>query len=251
MNELNLFDCNAQIGRYGVKHPEAFTTADALAEEMAHVGISEALVFHSMAREYAPKVGNRMLLDDIKEREAMHPCWVVMPHHTDEMPRPDDLLAQMKQAGVRALRAFPNLHQWRLTEWCAGDLLEMLEANRVPLFLDMDQTSWDSIADILKAHPTLNLCLLRTSYRCDRMMYPLMERYEGLRIETATYAVPSGIEEVTRRFGAERLLFGSGLPVTEAGPSIVQVTYAEISDADKRLIAGDNLRTMLGVMSKE
>lgn len=245
MSELSFFDCNAQIGRYGVKHPEAFTTADALAEEMAYIGISEALVFHSMAKEYAPKVGNQMLLDDIRGRDAMHPCWVVMPHHTDEMPRPDDLLAQMKQAGIRALRAFPVLHQWRLTDWCAGDLLDMLEANRIPFFLDMDQTNWDNVADILKAHPTLNLCLLRTSYRCDRMMYPLMERYENLRIETATYAVPSGIEEVSRRFGARRLIYGTGLPVTEAGPSIAQITYAEISDADKRLIAGDNLRALL------
>lgn len=245
MNELAFFDCNAQIGRYALKHPEAFTTADALAEEMAHVGIAEALVFHSMAKEYAPKVGNQMLLGDLKGRDAMHPCWVVMPHHTDEIPRPDDVLAQMKQAGVRALRAFPVLHQWRLTEWCAGELLDMLEANRIPFLLDMDQTSWDNVADILNAHPSLNLCLLRTSYRCDRMMYPLMERYENLRIETATYAVPSGIEEISRRFGARRLIYGSGLPVTEAGPSIAQIAYAEITDADKRLIAGDNLRVLL------
>lgn len=251
MTELSFFDCNAQIGRYGVRHPEAFTTADALADEMTCTGISSALVFHSMAKEYAPKVGNQMLLGDIKGRAAMHPCWVVMPHHTDEMPGPEDLLSQMKQAGVRAVRAFPVLHQWRLTDWCAGELLDVVEANRIALFLDMDQTNWDNIAEILHSHPGLNLCLLRTSYRCDRMMYPLMERYEGLRIEAATYAVPSGIEEITRRFGAGRLLFGSGLPLTEAGPSVAQIAYADISDADKRLIAGGNLRGLLGLTSNE
>ena len=52
-------------------------------------------------------------------------------------------------------------------------------------------------------------------------------------------------QEITRRFGAKRLLFGSGLPVTEAGTSIAQIAYADISDADKRLIAGDNLRALL------
>ncbi len=245
MSEPSFFDCNAQIGRYGVKHPEAFTTADALADEMARVGISEALVMHSMAKEYAPKVGNQMLLDETRGRDAMHACWVVMPHHTDEMPGPDDLLAQMKQAGVRAVRAFPVAHSWRLSDWCAGDLLDMLEGHRIPLFLDMDQTNWDIVADLLMAHPKLNLCLLKPSYRGDRMMYPLMEKYENLRIDVATYAVPSGIEEVCGRFGAGRLLFGSGLPVTEAGPSIAQITYADISDADKRLIAGDTLRSLL------
>jgi len=250
MNELSFFDCNARIGRYGTPHPEAFTTADALSDEMAHVGISEALVHHSMAKEYAPSVGNSMLLDEIRGRGSMYPCWVVMPHHTGEMPKPDDLLAQMKQAGVRAVRAFPAAHSWRLADWCAGDLLAMLEAKRIPLFLDMDQTSWENVAELLSDHSGLNLCLLRTSYRCDRMMYPLMEKYEGLRIEAATYAVPSGIEEVCGRFGAGRLLFGSGLPVTEAGPSIAQITYADISDADKRLIAGDNLRALLALQEE-
>jgi len=245
MSELGFFDCNAQIGRYGVKHPEAFTTADALAEEMARVGVSEALVYHSMAKEYAPKGGNQMLLDEIEARDSMHPCWVVMPHHTGEMPRPDHFLVQMEQSGVRALRAFPVAHSWRLTDWCACELLDMLESNRIPLFLDMDQTNWDIVAELLKAHRRLHLCLLRTSYRGDRMMYPLLEAFDGLKIETATYAVPSGIEEVTRRFGAGRLLFGTGLPLTEAGPSIAQIAYADISDADKRLIAGDNLRSLL------
>ena len=244
MNKISFFDCNAQIGRYGVKHPEAFTTADELVKEMEYCGISEALVYHSMAKEYAPSVGNEMLLEEIKGK-PLHPCWAVMPHHTGEMPPPDELLAQLKGKGVRAVRAFPVAQSFRLSDWCAGELLDMLEANRIPFFLDMDQTNWEDVAGILKAHPKLNLCLLRISYRGDRMMYPLMEKYETLRIEAATYQVNRGIEEVCKRFGAKRLLFGTGLPVTEAGPSIAQITYADISDEEKRRIAGDNLRGLL------
>jgi hypothetical protein len=238
------FDCNAQIGRYSVKHPEAFTTADELVREMEYCGITEALAYHSMAKEYAPAVGNQMLLDEIQGK-PIRPCWLVMPHHTGEMPAPDELLAQMKQHGVRALRAFPAAQQFRLSEWCAGDLLSIVEENRIPFFLDMDQTSWEDVARVLKHHPGLNLILLRTSYRIDRMVYPLFEKYEGLRIEAATYQVASGIEEICRRFGAKRLLFGTGLPYTEAGPSIAQITYAEISDEEKQMIAGGNLERLL------
>lgn len=238
------FDCNCQVGRYGVKHPEAFTTADELIREMDYCGIREALVYHSMAREYAPTVGNEMILEEAAER-PLHPCWVVMPHHTGEMWAPDDLYIRMKSKGVRALRAFPVAHSFRLSDWCAGELLEMIEGNRVPLFLDMDQTNWEDVASILKSHPRLNLVLLKTSYRIDRMLFALFEKYEGLRIEAATYQIASGIEEICRRFGAGRLLFGSGLPFTEAGPSIAQITYAEISDEEKALIAGGNLRALL------
>ncbi|HET6456156.1 MAG TPA: hypothetical protein VFI02_17260 [Armatimonadota bacterium] len=241
---MDYFDCNAQIGRYGVRHPEAFTTADELLKEMEYSGIREALAYHSMAKEYAPSVGNEMLLKEI-EGKPIHPCWAVMPHNTGEMPPPDELLRLMNQHGVKAVRAFPVAQQFRLSDWCAGPLLDMLEAKKIPLFLDMDQTSWEDVAGILKAHPRLNLVLLRTSYRCDRMLYPLFEKYEGLAIEAATYQVTHGIEEVCRRFGAERLLFGTGLPFTEAGPSIAQITYAEISDKEKQLIASGNLRKLL------
>lgn len=121
----------------------------------------------------------------------------------------------------------------------------MIAANGIPLFLDMDQTNWEEVATILQRRSNLNLVLLRTSYRIDRVIYPLFERYENLRIEAATYQVNYGIEEVCRRFGARRLLFGTGLPVTEAGPSIAQIAYAEISDEDKALIAGGNLWELL------
>ena len=239
-----ILDCNCQIGRYGVKHPEAFTSADELMKEMAYCGIGEALAYHSMAKEYAPSVGNEMLLKEI-EGKPIHPCWAVMPHNTGEMPPPDELRGQMVQHGVKAVRAFPAAQSFRLSDWCAGPLLDMLEAKKIPLFLDMDQTSWEDVAGILKSRPSLNLILLRTSYRIDRYIYPLFEKYEGLRIEAATYQVNYGIEEICRRFGAERLLFGTGLPFTEAGPSIAQITYAEISDEEKQLIAGGNLRRLL------
>jgi predicted TIM-barrel fold metal-dependent hydrolase len=242
--ELSFFDCNAQIGKYSIKHPEAFTTADELVKEMEYSGISEALVFHTMAKEHAPSVGNEMILREIQDR-PLHPCWIVMPHHTGEMPRPDELLAQMKANGVRALRAFPTAQSFTLADWCSGDLLSMVEANRIPFFVDMDQTNWGQVAEILGSHPTLNLILLKTSYRSDRLMYPLMEKYDGLRIEAATYQVTMGIEEVCKRFGAHRLLFGTGLPITEAGPSIAQIAYAEIPDEEKQLIAGANLRQLL------
>lgn len=241
---LTYFDCNAQIGKYSVKHPEAFTTADELVKEMKRVGVSEALVFHSMAKEYAPCVGNEMLLAEIEGR-PIRPCWVVMPHHTGEMPAPDELLAQMKVKGVRALKAYPNAQAFTLADWCAGNLLAMIEANSIPFFLDMDQTNWGQVAEILSDHPKLNLILLRQSYRIDRLVYPLMEKYAGLRMEAATYQVASGIEQVCKRFGAGRLLFGTALPYLDVGPAIAQITYAEISDEEKQLIAGDNLRSLL------
>jgi predicted TIM-barrel fold metal-dependent hydrolase len=199
-----------------------------------------------MAKEYAPSVGNNTLLKEI-EGKPIQPCWVVMPHNTGEMPPPDELLAQMSRRGVKAVRAFPVVQSFKLSDWCVGPLLDMLEAKKIPFFLDMDQTNWDEVAGMLKAHPHLKLVLLKTSYRCDRMLYPLFEKFDNLYLETATFQIMRGIEDVCRKFGPQHLVFGTGLPLLDAGGPIAQITYAELPLEHKRMIAGETLAGLLGL----
>ncbi|MDH7570159.1 MAG: amidohydrolase family protein, partial [Armatimonadota bacterium] len=146
-----------------------------------------------------------------------------------------------------AVRLYPKDHQYVLSDWCAGRLLHALAEARVPALLEMGQTGWEEVASLLRRHPTLPVILLATSYRVDRYLYPLWEQFDNLYLETATYQVMRGIEAVSRRFGAQRLVFGTGLPLLDAGGPIAQVTYADLSLEEKRLIAGGNLARLLGV----
>ena len=54
------------------------------------------------------------------------------------------------------------------------------------------------------------------------------------------------IEAFCRRFGAGRLLFGTGIPFWVPASVVSAVSYARISWDEKALIAGDNLRGLLG-----
>src|SRR5690606_32239805 len=54
-----------------------------------------------------------------------------------------------------------------------------------------------------------------------------------------------GIEFITERWGANRMVFGSGWPKYGQHMTLVNLTTAQISDADKKQIAGDNLRELL------
>ena len=243
--KLDFFDCNAQIGRFGTPVAESFFAPGELLEKLAPLGIRRALVYHALAKELHPADGNPVLLDEI-EGLPLTPCWVAMPHHTGEMPQPFELVERMKAYGVPAARLFPTLHSFSLSDWCAGDLLDAFEANRVPVFLELAQTNWDHIAAALVSHPDLRLVLVQTSYRCDRLLYPLLEKYPNLAIEISNYMVSGGIEAICGRFGASRLLFGTGSPMLEPGGPVAMVTYAEIADEDKQLIAAGNLERLLG-----
>jgi hypothetical protein len=242
--KLEFFDCDVQVGRFGNPIPETLFTTDELMNKLNDAGIRRALAFHALSKELHPMEGNPRLADEIKGHN-MAQCWVAMPHHTADMPKPEEFVAHMRSGGAKAVRLFPNAHSWSLSEWCAGELLDAFEAAKVPVFVDSGQANYEVIASVLAAHPKLRLTVLQTSYRCDRYLYPLFEKYEHLSIGSGNYAVTGGIDEVCKRFGASRLVFGTGMPFFEPGNAVSLVTYAQISDEDKQAIASGNLERLL------
>lgn len=245
MPDLPFFDCNARIGRCSTPRPEQFTDVAGLLDEMDRAGIESALVCHAWSVEWDPPKGNEALLADIAGQERLRPCFVALPPGTAEVAPPPDFARRVKDVGG-AVRLFPKEHQYLLNDVTVGYMLDVFSAQRVPVLIDIGQTGWGELAGLLQRHPALSVLLLGLYYRVDRYLYPLLERFGNLHVESGTYGVHRGIEAVCERFGAERLVFGTDLPVHEAGGPIAMVTYAQISDDEKRLIAGGNLRRLLG-----
>ena len=248
MENLSFFDCNCVVGRRGRMYPGSFFSREDLVTAMAHYGIGKALVYHSLAREYNPQTGNSAILEDTGKEPSLYPAWVVLPHHTGEFPELEQLVERMKSANVRSVRMFPAEmeQQVSLAEWNCGALLSAMEAHRVPLMLPLDQMDWNSLHDMLCHHPGLNVVLTDVDYRVDRNLYALFEKFAHLFIETIGYKVHRGIEEICRRFGAERLVFGSGMPLYSGGAAVSMINYARLSDREKQMIAHGNLERLLG-----
>ena len=243
---LRFMDCNCRIGTFEAREEAHFTDICSLLTEMEYLGIAEALVMHSWASRWSPRDGNCKLDEMIAGRENLRPCYVGLPAATDELDPPAEFAAQVRSRNG-AVRLFPRDHQWEFTPWCAGSLLQALAAEHVPVLIDIGQTSWDQVATVLERYPQLPLLLLNTSYRIDRRIYPLFEAHEKLYLVTHSYQMTWGIEDISCRFGAERLIFGTGLPESDGGGPLAQVLYADLSDDEKALIAGGNLRRLLGL----
>ncbi len=245
---LNYFDCNCSIGRCAVPQPGSIFTCRDLLQEMDYTGIEQALVYHAWAKEYSPVEGNARLMEEIAGCERVIPCWVVMPHHTGEFPPPAQLLSSMISQGVKAVRIFPSSawHNWSLREWSAKPLFSELADLHVPLFVSFSEVSWDDIYTIAKTYPGLPLVVTEVRYEEMRNYYPLVEQLQNLYIELSWTIVHLGLEDAVARFGAGRFLFGSRMPVFSAGPAICYLQYADLADEAKAMIAGNNLRRLLG-----
>jgi predicted TIM-barrel fold metal-dependent hydrolase len=215
---------------------------------MDRCGIAEALVYHSLASGYDPSFGNKRLLEEIEGVPGLHACWVVIPGES----RGPLSFSEILSSKLRAVRVFPRRHRISLSGWSADGLLQELAAHKVPLFLDFDRGHWadepvdyDQVSRICETFPGLPVVLVREGIGSTRYLYPLLERFDNLHVEISYYQASGGLEDITRRFGAGHLLFGTGLPDYSAGPAISMLLLSGLSPEEKRLIGGDNLRNLL------
>jgi hypothetical protein len=245
---LGLFDAYAGVGPSSQRaSPLAPEDVDGLLGALDDHGIEEALVYSQVARDHVPAEGNARLLADIAGQTRLHPQWVLVPHQAGDMPPPRELVAYMLASGVRAARLYParSSHNFSLQAWCAGPMLRELQERRLPVFVDGDQVSWDEVHTLLGDYPALPLVLTRCSYRSDRYLYALWEAHQNLYVETSAYVVHAALENVARRFGPQRLLFGSGLPEMAPGAAITFLMRSNLPDEWRRQIGGGNLRRLL------
>jgi len=244
-DKLKFFDCNCSLGRRFAPSSEEFYNVNRLIEEMEYSGISRSLAYHSLAKEYNPDVGNECLLEEIKGIKEIEPCWVLLPSYTKETLNPEEMIKKMLNNKVRAARTFPKEHNFSLEEWNIGDLFSVLNDHKIPLFLDLDQTRWKEIYNICSHYSQMPLILSNVDYRIDRYLYPLLGKFNNLYIEISHYSVFRGIETICKNFGASHLLFGTRLPIFEAGSALNMLNFAHISQIDKQLISYENLDKLL------
>lgn len=254
--ELGFSDCNLYIGRPAMqKTCNQEVTVAALRAELSDLGVEGGLVSHVVAREYHPAVGNDLLMQAIAGRPEFAASWVLLPHHTGEMPEPEPLVAAMLQQGVRAAKVFPAIaggagHRFHLHPYVVGPLLRELERYRIPLFIDYllgrrDDVDWREVAEVCDRHPRLPVVLVRSSGRSNRMLIPLMKALPNLHMETSFYHTHRGLEALVDAVGPDRILYGSNYPYGTLPGPVFRVAHSQIPTDAKRLIAGENLRRLL------
>lgn len=240
---MNLFDCNLRFGRSMVPSSVRCDTAQDLLRAMDRHGIGEALVYHVAMRDGSPLTGNPLLVSETRDLDRLHPTWSLLPSQTGESGTVEGLLDAMRANGIRALRAFPSQHRYRLDSVTFGPLFEAMTERRIPLFAPPE---WETLARLLEDFP--GLTLVATGHGCwgdDRLFRPLLERYPHFHVDTSRYEVSSGLPSLCREYGPDRLLFATDYPDHSMGGPVLTLSGAEIPESSRDAIAGDNLRRML------
>ncbi len=242
---ITLFDVNCTLGSWMTGGPTLASAAEVLAE-MDRLGVAKALVRHTCGWYYHAPEGNALLMEELAGQERLVPCWAGMPPVTGELGAVEHWLAGLVAHHVRAICLYPASNGYPLAAWQCGALLGPLAERGYVLLVELAETTWEALHEICGAYPRLKVVLLSTGYRVLRPLYALLEAHPNLYLDTSILSNFRALEEISARFGAERLLFGTGAPRYEGAGSIAALRYAALSEAERHAIASGNLERLLG-----
>jgi hypothetical protein len=245
--ELRFFDANVWLGK-----PEYFPLAEemparALADTLGEYQIQGALVSHWDSLRLSAQEGNEALLaaaNDVPDN--VWTVWTGLPL----VPREQDPLPGFSSPHprMRGVRLFPKSHHFQLSPWVIGGLCEWCISHAIPLFLWHVEIDWDPAHSLASAFPKLRI-VIETQWQKilyhNRNLFSLLEACGNVVVESSNFIGQDFVTYLVKNWGAERLLFGSFLPVNDPNTMLGMIMDSDISKEEKLLIAGGNARAMV------
>jgi len=244
---LSFFDANLWVGP-----PAFFPLASELplaevGSTLQAFGLRGALVSHWNSVRLSAQEGNQALLEAGGTLpENTYTVWTGLP---TAAPEQDPLPGRGRpDARLRGVRLFPKTHQYQLAPWTVGELCEWCNEHRIPVFVWHVEMEWESVRALAAAFPRLPIVIESQWQKIlyhNRDLFSLLAACPNVLLESSNFIGQDNVSAFVRRFGAERLLWGSFLPVNDPYSSIGMVLDADIPEEGKRLIAGGNLRRLI------
>lgn len=243
---MQYFDAFAFIGKRQVEDLEEPWSRRHVLDLMNRCGIDAALVYHTLSRDYDPNFGNQLLQQEIKDEPRFFGCYVAIPSITGEMAPPAVWVPQLRAANFYAVKIFPKTYNFEMN-FSIEPMMQELQEAEIPLLIDIAEIDFTILADLAEAFPRLPILVQQLRWEHSRKIVPLFERFKNLYLEFSSYQAFSILEWYCEKYGAERLLFGSEMPLKTPGAARALVDYAGISDAEKQMIASENLMRLLKI----
>ena len=242
-----VFDCNCCVG-FSINPEEQKTLyIEELINVMELYGIDEVLVWNITSKNYDAKLGNKELINRVNGTTNIHPCWIITPYQSLDFPTSTKLHKIMDENGIKCVRIWPSdvSSNFSLKPWIMNEFYHMLTEFKIPLFIELSETNWDEVYEIAVKYPKMPIVVTGVSYRDARYIFSIFELCKNVYIETSMYKAYRALECLIKRFGSDKILFGTGYPKYSIGSALALITYSMIKEDDKRKILYGNITNLL------
>jgi predicted TIM-barrel fold metal-dependent hydrolase len=242
-----IIDTNSYLGPFAFRRLR-HNTAEGLLKLMDEKRIDRAIVSSASAITYRNvQPGNEELAQaTAPHRDRLIPFAVVNPFYAGWK---DDLKICHQQFGMRGLRLYPKWHNYSLADDCCLELIHQATERgmvvSIPIRVeDYRQRSWlvdvpdvplAEIVALVKACPEARFLLLNGAGYTGS---PLGKKENGLpanywiEISRLSALLANEIGTLVTRLGADRVVFGSGMPFKYPDPALLKL---EVLDAPARV----------------
>lgn len=258
---MTLIDTNAYLGHWAARRLRHNDPAGLLSL-MDRAGITRACVSSASAIMYRnSQAGNEELQESLAAggSDRLIPFAVLNPAYAEWET---DLRWCVEEMGARGLRLYPTYHRYTFSDRSCHEL--MAAAGEAGLLVSVPQRVEDyrqrhwlidapdvALADyaaLVAAHPqtrflvTNAVGILNSPFVTTRAEMPDNYWVDICRPDVVYGAEGAKLVEI---LGADRIVFGSGIPFNYPEPATVRLEALEATAADKAKIAGGNIEALL------
>ena len=240
-------DARSKLGERCIIREGDPNTREDILELMDRCRIEKAIAFHAMAKESELPAGNMALIEETEGDDRFIRQWCALPSYFGEYLSAEDFFAAMKAHHVTSMRLLPKTCGYSLRPHAIGKLMDLAAQCRMPVFINIfEEIATDDLYDLCRTYPAVSFVAGNSGYRENRRLGPVLEQCPNFYLGTGNYVSHCGIKLFCEHYGAERLIFDTGLPTGSATAAVSLIGYAEISQEEKELIAHGNIEKLLG-----
>jgi predicted TIM-barrel fold metal-dependent hydrolase len=255
-----MIDVNAYLGHFAFRRLR-HNTAESLLALMDSKKIDKAVVSSASAITYRnAQAGNEEVAAETRgHRDRLIPFAVTNPFYAGWQ---DDLKICHEDFGMAGLRLYPKWHNYSLSSPCCRDLVtaatEQGMVISIPIRVeDNRERSWllnipdvplEEIVELVKAFPKSRFILLNG---IDYVRSPLGRKGNGLpsnyviELSRLSAVLTNELGQIITNLGAERVMFGTGMPFNYPDPALVKLEVLDASEPDKEKIRSQNAASWL------
>lgn len=237
--EYQIIDANTLIGTHPTHHLDL--SAERLLRDMETFKIAASLTLSTIGVFSDHARGNAVTLETAKSDQRLVPVATVNPaRHFDAGSESENLKAQ----GFRICKFYAAEQDWPVDSAAFVHVLTQLAAQKMPIMISAETRGEPSgIARLTANYPApVILCGI-----CGENLSEILAvaSAANIMVETHELHVPGALELLAERMGPERIVFGSGAPRRSIASSLYYVMYSELSDDQKQLVLGGNIKRIL------
>lgn len=247
-----MIDCNGFFGAWpywDVPH----RTPERLLELMDRHGIQMLAVCSTRSIFSDWRLGNEEAIElGNKYPKRLLPFVSISPI----FPKPDLIryLEEYKQRKVRGIRLYPQHQGYSLTLHSAvSAILETAQDLKLPVVLPLrvimnwglPEMTAGTIETIVAKYPKISFVLSGVNYGETLWAFDFMSRFRHVSLEISGMQGFRAVDGCLKVLGADRLLFGSGLPLLYPACSVQKLEVASLTRDQKYAISEGNARQLL------